>query len=365
MKKIVIFDLEATCYDGNRKDEIKPEGFDNEIIEIGAVMLDETGKEISRYSSFAKPKLFPKIPYLCILNIYYMRNIWKMNWKNDGFRSLYESAIYPEVIEAIEDWKQQVSNCVLVGGLALSYYIKPRQTQDVDVIFLTDKDIPNTVYGFRRNRNHSFEHIKTGVEVEVLTPEFLNKNKQLFQKTFDDSILSNGIRVASPKSLIVLKLNRFNERDKVDILELITHCKLKGINLDMSDYELNNNELKNLNSLDIDDSIDENMYVLETKSYFRDKKEFIKISEGLNGNNIYIFENEFGEPRFHYSKNMENKIRKVNDFQFSLSLKSLDVLESSTGYKSFFGFEKDEEVLKNWLENNKEYLINKWKEINN
>lgn len=65
MKRFVIFDLEATCYDGNRKDEIKPEGFDNEIIEIGAVMLDETGKEISRYSSFAKPKLFPKISQFC------------------------------------------------------------------------------------------------------------------------------------------------------------------------------------------------------------------------------------------------------------------------------------------------------------
>jgi len=294
-----------------------------------------------------------------------MRNVWKMNWKNDGFRSLYESAIYPELIIALEDWKSyNNSNCVLVGGLALSYYIKPRQTQDIDIIFLTEKDIPTNVYGFKRNRLHSFEHKKTGVEIEILTPKFLNKSEQMFQKTFDDSILSDGIRVASPKSLIALKLNRFNSRDKLDILELLEYCKYKGIDLDMSDYDLNENEIKNLQSLNVDDSIDENMYVLETKSYLGENREFIKISEDLDGNNIYIFKNEFGEPRFHYCRNMENKIRKFSDFQFSISLDELNILESSTGYKSFFGFEKDKEILDKWLIENHQYLKDKWIEIN-
>lgn len=65
MKTFVIFDLEATCYDDNRKDEIKPDCFVNEIIEIGAVKLDHTGKEIARFSEFAKPKLFPKLSKFC------------------------------------------------------------------------------------------------------------------------------------------------------------------------------------------------------------------------------------------------------------------------------------------------------------
>lgn len=62
MKEFVIFDLEATCYDRN---EIAPDGFVNEIIEIGAVKLDHTGKEIDRFSQFAKPKLFPKLSNFC------------------------------------------------------------------------------------------------------------------------------------------------------------------------------------------------------------------------------------------------------------------------------------------------------------
>jgi len=65
MKTFVIFDLEATCYDDSRKDEVKPYGFVNEIIEIGAVKLDDTGKEIDRFSKFAKPKLFKTISKFC------------------------------------------------------------------------------------------------------------------------------------------------------------------------------------------------------------------------------------------------------------------------------------------------------------
>ena len=61
-KEYVIFDLEATCY--NRGDN-KPDGFKNEIIEIGAIKLDELGNEIDRFSKFAKPKLFPFISDFC------------------------------------------------------------------------------------------------------------------------------------------------------------------------------------------------------------------------------------------------------------------------------------------------------------
>ena len=63
-KKYVIFDLEATCYDRNSNESI-PDGFDNEIIEIGAIKLDHDGNEIDRYSKFCKPKLFPILSNFC------------------------------------------------------------------------------------------------------------------------------------------------------------------------------------------------------------------------------------------------------------------------------------------------------------
>ena len=118
----------------------------------------------------------------------------KSKWKNDGIRSIYESIIPKDVIVALDDWKSSnTSNCVLIGGIALSYYIKPRYTEDINLIFLTDEDIPLSVYKFRRNRKHSYEHIKTGVEVELITPEYINKDNSLFKNVFETSIESDGI----------------------------------------------------------------------------------------------------------------------------------------------------------------------------
>jgi len=62
-KEFVIVDLEATCYDN--KDTTKPTDFRNEIIEIGAVKLDETGKEIDRFGKFARPLKHPVISKFC------------------------------------------------------------------------------------------------------------------------------------------------------------------------------------------------------------------------------------------------------------------------------------------------------------
>jgi 3'-5' exoribonuclease 1 len=61
-KYFVIFDLEATCY-GNGEES--PDGFFNEIIEIGALKLDPDGNVVDKFSKFSKPKYFPKISKFC------------------------------------------------------------------------------------------------------------------------------------------------------------------------------------------------------------------------------------------------------------------------------------------------------------
>lgn len=62
-KTFIIVDLEATCYENT--DPKRPKNFVNEIIEIGAVKLDHTGKEIDRFSKFLKPKVHPVISDFC------------------------------------------------------------------------------------------------------------------------------------------------------------------------------------------------------------------------------------------------------------------------------------------------------------
>ena len=55
----LIFDLEATCW----KD--KSNGKPNEIIEIGAVKIDQSGTVLGEFSEFVRPKLNPVLSDFC------------------------------------------------------------------------------------------------------------------------------------------------------------------------------------------------------------------------------------------------------------------------------------------------------------
>ena len=304
-----------------------------------------------------------------------LRNIYKFKWLNDGFRSLNESIVYPEVAETLEDWKANSNtqdSCVLVGGLALSYYLKPRPTEDVDLIFLSSDDIPESVYGFTRPREHAFRHIKTHVEVEVLDPYFLKKDQDFFEQVFKESIISDGIRVASPRSLIALKLKRFSIIDRGDISNLLNYCRSNNIDLDFSSYNLSDVELENLN-VSLNESkndFSQNMHMLECRSLLHNSKYKISKIENEIGYDIFVTnEKYYDTPCFYFGKNIGNKIMKFDDFSYLVRIpnkvdESLEVVYSSTDYKSFTGHKNEETVLKNWISDNLYLLINEWNNLN-
>lgn len=64
-KCYIVLDLEATCYDKLNINEIKPENWVSEIIEIGAVKVDANGNILDTFSKFLKPKKFPHISKFC------------------------------------------------------------------------------------------------------------------------------------------------------------------------------------------------------------------------------------------------------------------------------------------------------------
>lgn len=302
-----------------------------------------------------------------------LRNIWKFSWKNDGFRSLLESIVYPEVEQALSDWKNHCdSEYVLIGGLAYSFYGKPRQTQDIDLMFLSFDNIPDYVYGFKRNRNHSFQHNKTHVEVEVLDPEYLKMSNDLIKVIFDEAIESDGIKIASPKSLIVLKLDRYNTRDQSDIDDLLKYCIRLNIDLDFDKYKLNDGQLlklkRSLDNLELNESKDVNSFVLEV-NYLLENNTFQEI-ENNTGYKIYIINDKYSEPCFYYL-NKVNRVMRFGDFNFCIKIPSnidekLEVIASSSDFKSFVGYDKEKELLIKWLKNvdNIHQLKENWKKIN-
>ena len=173
-----------------------------------------------------------------------LRNLKKTRDVNDGTRSINESILYPEVILAFEDFKSNhVKNCVLIGGVALSYYVKPRTTQDIDFLFLSFEDIPPVLNKFKRHRKGAFEHKKTQVEVEVVTSSTINIPQHIAVSIFETANIIEGIKVASPAGLVASKIFRFNLRDQSDIKDLIDFTEIDLSPFNLSEIELDRFEL--------------------------------------------------------------------------------------------------------------------------
>lgn len=285
-----------------------------------------------------------------------------------------ESIIPNEVILALRDWKDNYinNNYVMIGGLAMSYYNRPRYTEDVDLIFLSDNEIPNNVFKFRKNRKnrkHSFEHIKTGVEIETLSPCSINKDEYFFETIFDDCIETDGIKIASPVSLIALKLGRFNDTDKSDISFLYKYCIEHDIEIDLAKYKLSEIEINNFEKLDKTININENKSMLDIHYLLKNNHYKTKYLDY----DIVIFETKYGEPRFYFSNNITKKINKLDDFKFAISLtkpfndNKIRFVESSNGYNTFVNYFKKQEsdILDFLTDDNINFLREKWNELNN
>jgi hypothetical protein len=160
-----------------------------------------------------------------------LRNLALAQTENKGNRSLLASMLVPELVTVLKAWSALKNEGVLIGGAALSFYVKPRVTQDLDFLFLSEAQLPQPPDGFKKIRAHAFEHVATGVEVEILTPEFLKASKSLIQHVMDTAITNSGVKIASPSALIALKLNRLSFQDKADIEALLDSNNIIDVSL--------------------------------------------------------------------------------------------------------------------------------------
>jgi len=164
----------------------------------------------------------PDMPWRYILSmrtVERFRDFYKMRTVNQGHRTLIESIIAPEVEAAVKDWIKGGAHGVLIGGLALSFHGRPRYTQNIDI--LSTSDVPHSIPGFKKHREHAFGHQRTGVEIEVLKPEHIKMLPMMAQHITNTAIEVNGAKVASPEGLVASKLHRFSLQDKADIHHLV------------------------------------------------------------------------------------------------------------------------------------------------
>ena len=84
--RFIIYDLEATCWMG------RPPGGINEIIEIGAVMVDQLGEVKADFCKFVKPHVNPRLSGFC-------KKLTSIS-QDDVDRA----SKYPKVIEEFQNW---------------------------------------------------------------------------------------------------------------------------------------------------------------------------------------------------------------------------------------------------------------------
>ena len=170
------------------------------------------------------------------------------SWNTGKNLLLENSILVPEVDAAFKDWCSQTkanSNWMLIGGIVVGFYTRPRTTTDVDVIFRSDAEIPSAVKGFRRNRPHAFMHLGTHVEIETCTPNSINISSALYDEVLADSMVVSGVRIPSASGLVALKITRSSFQDIADIDNI---CKNNAVDIKkftaLSQNEIATAELK-------------------------------------------------------------------------------------------------------------------------
>lgn len=174
-------------------------------------------------------------------------------FKHSGSKSIADAVMVPEVRAALIDLANLTPNVdwVLIGGLALGAHAQPRSTQDVDVLVISEEDVSSLMdkvsAKFKKYTRHALEHRRTGVTLEIVTPDSIEVSSKLIQGVMksaeEHTVDGRKIRVVTASGLIALKLQRAIKKpnstlgiqDQVDIRNVL---KANGYQ-DLTDLELN------------------------------------------------------------------------------------------------------------------------------
>lgn len=129
----IIFDLEATCWENNDDGKL------NEIIEIGAVKLDENLDIIDSFSSFVKPTFNPQLSLFC-------RELTTIHQED-----VDSAPTFDEAIIVFENWIFSTGENVLL--LSWGYYDRKQIEREA-----VQKNYSGKIVSFLEDRHKSLKH---------------------------------------------------------------------------------------------------------------------------------------------------------------------------------------------------------------
>jgi len=153
----------------------------------------------------------------------------------DEVRNLFEATSGMPLSETIKDLNQILGNKIkwaLCG--------RPRGTDDVDIVFQSDSKL-DYIYNitaplFRRVSDHILVHKRTGVEVDLVTPEYIKIDPNIINEVLKNININNtlNVPVVPKEGLVAMKLCRGEYRDLSDIESIL---RTSG-KVDLSKYQL-------------------------------------------------------------------------------------------------------------------------------
>ena len=165
-----------------------------------------------------------------------------------------QAVVSPQVAEALRTWVAATDHIgVLIGDIALAFYVRPRFTDVVEMLYLEKDLVAASVTGFLRRSATELIQKRTATAVHTIFPgESLHS--PLVTKVLDSSMTIDGLKVASLHGMISLKLHvasidrRGGRQECQDIINMI--CWAAGFELNHLDgWSLNRNDLAKLREL--------------------------------------------------------------------------------------------------------------------
>lgn len=287
---------------------------------------------------------------------YRNKNRWPRNYKNDGFRTLFQSVVSMENLLTLSSFSKNYKNdFILVGDIAFSYYNKPRCCGENDLKFLIYSQIPNKIKYFDKISDNKFKHKKYGSIITLETIDSLYIDTNVLNYILDNTIISDDIRIPNPDGLIFYKLYEKGWFCDDVITSMLIWCHYNK-------FPINKNILPSKYKDIIDRYIEEDFikemsidskvalefkYVYSNNKYIPTSNEFIFLLDSKTYNQLVYFGNIHNKDISIYEK-----------FGFYINLDkwlSDEIIELNStfhGYNSFVGFE-----------HLKDYVIDEFKKI--
>lgn len=141
MKTLVIFDLEATCWEENHPSLGRK---DSEIIEIGAVRVDKnTGKILDSFQKFVRPHFHPYLSDYC-------KNLTSISQDDINSAELLEV-----VLNEFDKWLQDSDEYIMSWG----QYDKNQIIMETDRKYIKNHPIISRLVNKHLNMKNQFSHV--------------------------------------------------------------------------------------------------------------------------------------------------------------------------------------------------------------